>query len=62
MITNKTHPDEKMKAVLHYKKCQDNFLKLLHVAGPMRQVIFSTILYLMNNKRFNRKVTDTFSG
>jgi len=62
IITNQTHSDEKIKAVLHYKKIQDNFLKLLHVAGPLRQGIFSAILFLLNNKRFNRKVTNGFSG
>jgi len=61
LILNPHHPDEKIQSVLHYKKVQDNFLRLLHVAGPLRQIIFNTILYLMNNKRFNNKVTDGFS-
>ena len=58
------HPeqnDEKMTALLHYKKIQERFLMLLHTAGPFRQVVFHTILFLLNNKRFNRKVTNGFS-
>ncbi|GMT46320.1 MAG: geranylgeranyl diphosphate reductase [bacterium] len=61
MILDPCHPDEKMQSVLHYKRVQDNFLQLLNAAGPLRQSIFNTILYLMNNKRFNRKVTNGFS-
>ena len=61
MILNPGYPDKKIKAVLHYKKVQDNFLKILYAAGPMRQIIFNVILFMMNNKRFNRKVTDGFS-
>ncbi len=61
LILNPDHYDEKIQSVLHNKKVQDNFLRLLHVAGPLRQIIFNTILYLMNNKRFNNKVTDGFS-
>ncbi len=61
MILDPSHTEENIRVVLHYKKVQDNFLWLLHVAGPLRQIIFNTILYLMNNKRFNRKVTNGFS-
>ncbi len=61
LILNPAHTDKKILSVLHYKKVQDNFLWLLHVAGPFRQIIFNTILYLMSNKRFNHKVADGFS-
>jgi geranylgeranyl reductase len=61
LILSPDHPEDKMKAVLHYKKMQDRFLELLHMAGPVRNLIFRTILYLMNNKRFNQKVTNGFS-
>jgi geranylgeranyl reductase family protein len=61
MILQPGYRSEKFDRLLHYKKVQDNFLRLLHVAGPARQMIFRAILYLLNNKRFNRRVTRGFS-
>ncbi len=60
-ILDPSYPEEKLSALLHYKKVQEQFLKILHRTGPLRQILFQLILYLMNNKRFNRKVTDGFS-
>ncbi len=61
LILDPGHVDKKMQVLLHYKKKQDNFLQLLHSAGPLRQTIFNLFIYLMNNKRFNRKATEGFS-
>ncbi len=60
-ILDPAYPEEKINALLHYKKVQERFLSLLHGTGPLRQMIFHSILFLMNNKRFNRRVTDGFS-
>ena len=60
-ILNPGRSKEKMEALLHYKKVQERFLMLLHAAGPFRQVVFQTILLLLKNKRFNRRVTQGFS-
>ena len=62
IIINPDHPEEQMKTLLRYKKIQDRFLNILHTAGIFRNFIFRSILYLMNNKRFNQKVTNGFSG
>ncbi len=61
MILQPDYPVEKLKTVLHYKRVQDRFLVLLHNTGSLRQMIFSLILTLLNNKRFNRRVTNGFS-
>ena len=60
-ILNNGHSNEKIESLLHYKKVQERFLALLHGSGPFRQLIFQGILFLLHNKRFNRKVTHGFS-
>ncbi len=61
-ILNPAHPEQNMQALLHHKRLQDRFLRLLHVAGPLRQPLFNFILHLMDNKTFCRKVIHGFSG
>lgn len=61
MILDPHHSNTKMNRLLHYKKVQERFLQILHAAGPLRQPLFRAIPFLLNNKRFNRRITNGFS-
>jgi len=61
IILNENHKSEDLEYVLKYNRIQNKLLWLLSSSGPLKNLIFETILIALKYKYFENKVNSSFS-